>query len=110
MNNISRLMGVARLCIAAHPQLRLTQLLVLLLVAQKPGRTQSEIAQEIGLTLGAVSRAVDALGVTGRRDSRGAPGLGWIEAVPDPHDDRNRLVFLLPKGRELVQGLEAELS
>jgi DNA-binding MarR family transcriptional regulator len=110
MNNTQRLIGVARLCIGVHPQMRLTQLLTLLAVAEKPGRTQTEIAQEVGLTLAAVSRAVDVLGTSGRRDKRGAPGLGWINAVADPSDDRNMLVFLLPKGRALVRELEAQLG
>jgi DNA-binding MarR family transcriptional regulator len=110
MKNTTRLMGVARLCLAAHKQLHLRQLLLLLAVAERPGRTQTELAHEVGLTLGAVSRAIDVLGTTGRRDKRGAPGMGWIEAVADPHDDRNLLVFLLPKGRELVKQLEQELG
>lgn len=88
----------------------MTQLLTLLAVAEKPGRTQTEIAQEVGLTRAAVSRAVDALGTTGREKKKGASGLGWINAVPDPSNDRNQLVFLLPKGQALVRELEAELS
>jgi DNA-binding MarR family transcriptional regulator len=110
MKSTQRLMSVARVCIAVHPQLRVTQLLTLLAVAEKPGRTQTEIAQEVGLSLAAVSRAVDVLGTSGRKDKRGAPGLGWIEAVADPGDDRNLLVFLLPKGRALVRELEAQLG
>ena len=110
MKSTQRLMSVARVCIAVHPQLRLTQLLTLLAVAEKPGRTQTEIAQEVGLSLAAVSRAVDVLGTSGRKVKRGAPGLGWIEAVADPGDDRNLLVFLLPKGRALVRELVAQLG
>ena len=110
MKNTSRLMGVARLCLAAHPQLRMSQLLLLLAVAEKPGRTQSELAAEVGLTLSAVSRAVDVQGTTGRRDKQGPPGMGWIQVVVDPSDDRNLLVHLLPKGRDLLRALEEQLG
>ena len=110
MKNTTRLMGVARLCRAAHPQMRLSQLLTLLAVAEHPGRTQTELALEVGLTLGAVSRAVDVMGTAGRRDKKGAPPLGWIEAVTDPDDDRNLRVHLLPAGRRLVQAISKELE
>ena len=110
MKSTQRLMGVARVCISVHPQLRMTQLLTLLAVAEKPGRTQTEVAQEVGLSLSAVSLSVDVLGTRGRKGKKGAPGLGWIEAVADPGDDRNPLVFLLPKGRVLVRELEAQLG
>lgn len=36
--------------------------------------------------------------------------MGWIEAVANPNNDRNLLVHLLPKGRDLLKQLDQELG
>ena len=54
-----------------HPQLRVAQVEFLLTVALNPNRSQSELAVECGYTLAAVSRLVDTMGETGRRDGKG---------------------------------------
>ena len=88
-----------------HPQLRVTQVEFLLTIAMKPGRSQSELAIECGYTLAAVSRLVDTLGTSGRRDGKGG-ALGLIQARPDPKDDRLLLISLTQKGKNLVDLLE----
>ena len=110
MKNITRLADVARLLVAAHPQLRLTQLMILLAVAEGPGRTQTEVAEDVGLSISAMSRAVDVLGKSGRRDQASKARLGWIEAVADPIDDRRLMLHLLPEGRQLVKMIEGQMA
>ena len=88
-----------------HPQLRVAQVEFLLTVALNPGRSQSELAVECGYTLAAVSRLVDTMGETGRRDGKGG-ALGLIQARPDAKDDRLLLVTLTSRGKQLIKLLE----
>lgn len=106
MRNIRDLLAALRLARSMHPQLRVSQLELLLLVYSRPGMTQTEIAEETDLTLSAISRAVDVLGTSGRRDNRSAAKLDWIETRRNPDDDRVLQVFITPKGRNFVQTLE----
>lgn len=94
-----------RLCRRVSPQIRASQLDLLLSIALQPGRTQTELAIECDLTLAAVSRAVDVLGSTGRRD--GLSGrLGLVEAKRNKADDRILQVFLTPAGEQFVSLIE----
>jgi DNA-binding MarR family transcriptional regulator len=104
MSDLSGLMALSRLCCALHSQMRLSQLTILLAIAEQPGRSQTEIAAEAGLSVAAISRAVDVLGSTGRRDGKG-PALGLIEAVINPDDDRHLLLHLTPRGRTFLRSL-----
>jgi hypothetical protein len=85
-----------------HPQLRVSQLDLLLAVAEKEGQSQTDLAQNCCLTLAAVSRAVDALGGTGRRDGKGKK-LGLLKAERDINDDRYVLVYLTDKGKATLE-------
>ena len=95
-----------RFCRRERVQLRASQLEFLLSVALKPGQTQTELATDCGVTLSAISRAMDVLGSSGRRDSRSAARMGWVETRKDPDDDRVQLVHLTQSGREFVSLLE----
>ena len=106
MRNIRDLLAALRLARGMHPQLRVSQLELLLLVYSRPGMTQTEIAEETDLTLSAISRAVDVLGTSGRRDNRSTAKLDWIETRRNPDDDRVLQVFITPKGRDFVLTLE----
>lgn len=106
MRSIRDLLAALRLARSIHPQLRVSQLELLLLVYSKPGMTQSELAMETDLTLSAVSRAVDVLGTSGRRDNKSGARLNWIETRRNPDDDRVLQVFITPKGRDFVLTLE----
>jgi DNA-binding MarR family transcriptional regulator len=85
-----------------HPQLRVSQLDLLLSISEKEGQSQTDLAIDCGLTLAAVSRAIDALGISGRRDGKGQK-LGLIRAERDPNDDRFVLVFLTEKGKNVME-------
>ncbi len=88
-----------------HPQLRVAQVEFLLTVAMKPDRSQTELAIECGYTLAAVSRLVDTLGTSGRKDGKGG-ALGLIQDRVNPKDDRHKLISLTPKGKNLVDLIE----
>ena len=105
MRNLESLVKAMQLLKQVHPQLRVAQVEFLLTVALSPSRSQSELAVECGYTLAAVSRLVDTMGETGRRDGKGR-ALGLIQARPDSKDDRLLLVTLTSKGKNLIKLLE----
>ena len=101
---VSRLSSLRKLTVflrSLHPQLRVSQLDLLLAVAEKEGQSQTDLAISCGLTLAAVSRAIDALGTSGRRDGKGKR-LGLLRAERDPNDDRFVLVYLSEKGKNTL--------
>lgn len=102
MSDVSALHAAMRYCRRQHPQLRVSQLELILSVFQKPGQTQSELALECDLSLSAVSKAVDVLGSTGRRDKLSAARLGWLETKRNPDDDRVQQVYLTTTGVDFV--------
>jgi DNA-binding MarR family transcriptional regulator len=77
---------------------------LLLAIAAKEGQSQTDLALACDLTLAAISRAIDALGTSGRRDGKGGK-LGLIRTQRDPQDDRFVLVYLTEKGRNMLQTL-----
>lgn len=91
-----------KLCRQLGAQIRVSQIDLLLTIAAKPGSTQTQLARECDLTLAAISRAVDVLGKTGRRDGGSTSKLGFIETRRDPNDDRHLLVYLTPAGEQFV--------
>lgn len=107
MANLTKLQAAMRYCRRQHPQLRISQLELLLAIHARPGCTQSELAAECDLTLSAVSRAVDVLGKSGRRDRLSEVRLEWIRTQRNPDDDRVIQVFLTPKGTDFVTTMEA---
>jgi DNA-binding MarR family transcriptional regulator len=106
MQQIRNLHAAMRLCRRTHPQLRASQIELLLQVYLKPGMTQSELAEKVDLTLSAVSRAIDVLGKSGRRDGKSNAQMDWVEARRNPDDDRILQVFITQKGRDFVSTLE----
>ena len=106
MQQVKNLHAAMRLCRRTHPQLRASQIELLLQVYLKPGMTQSELAEKVDLTLSAVSRAIDVLGKSGRRDGKSNAQMDWVEARRNPDDDRILQVFITQKGRDFVSTLE----
>ena len=99
---LNKLRHAFKLCRQLGAQIRVSQIDLLLTIAAKPGSTQTQLARECGLTLAAISRAVDVLGKTGRRDGGSSGKLGFIETRRDPNDDRHLLVYLTPAGEQFV--------
>ena len=107
MDQLSRLRDATRLLRSAHAQFRASQLDLLLSIHLKPGQTQTELANECNLTLSAISRAVDVMGTSGRRDAKSTARLGWIEVRDNAEDDRIKQVFITPTGKQFLSLLEA---
>ena len=107
MSDLSKLHAGLLFCLHQHPQLRISQLHMLLTIALKPGQTQTELAVACDLTLSAVSRAMDVLGSSGRRDKISSARMGWVETRRNQDDDRILQVYLTKKGHEFVSLLEA---
>jgi DNA-binding MarR family transcriptional regulator len=78
-----------------------------LLVAQKEGRTVSELAKAAGVTLAKMSRQLADLSDVNRY---GAPGLGLIEQRVELYDRRFMRSRLTPKGAALVRRIASEMQ
>ena len=91
-----------------HPKLRWSQYRFLLVVAETPGQSESEVAKKLGLTLAGVSRAMDVFGSKGRRD-RSSKGRGYVEETRDPKDDRKKLLTITPAGLSFLEQLHEHL-
>lgn len=80
-------------------------LIALFLVASEPGIVSSELSRRLDLGGSSISRNVGRLGKTGygKRGTPGhQPGLGLIDAEPDPDDRRQKPLYLSAAGRVLV--------
>lgn len=93
--------NAARYCRQSNPWLRSSQLDLLLTIALKEGQTMTELATDCDLSISAVSRALDVMGSSGRRDGK-STAYGWIEARPNPDDDRVLQLHLTTKGRHFL--------
>ena len=97
INNIEVLAGVLTGIVRDHSsRLTMRQMTVLLNVrARKNEPTVRDIAQALGLSKPAISRALDRLNKE-----------GFIERITDPNDQRSILVNILPAGWEMFKILE----
>ena len=105
----STLDDIHAFCVKAmhsRPQIRVSQIRFLVTVAQfsPAGITQTEVAKQLGLTLAAISRAVDVFGPSGRKD-RGTSGLAFINVTMDPHDDRPKILTITEAGMNYLLSL-----
>ena len=87
-----------KLAAMKFPQLRVSQLAFLKAIALNPGSTQTELCQELGVTMSAISRNVDVFG-SGKAKSERHKSFGLIEAKRDVDDERLILLYLTDKGR-----------
>ena len=101
MDSLQALRGGLRLFRAVSPQIRASQIDMLLTIAMQPGISQSELAVECDVTLSAVSRAVDVFSSAGRRDGKGQ-ALGLVTAERAEGDDRTIVLRLTSKGAQLI--------
>ena len=91
-----------------HPQFRISQWRFLLVIAENPGLTQTEVANLLDVTLAAVSRAVDVLGSKGRKDRMNS-GRKFVKTERDPADERNLLLYITPAGLSFLEQIENHL-
>ena len=98
IEQLKRSFAADKLVAMKFPQMRSSQLAFLKAIALKPGSTQTELCQELGVTMSAISRNVDVFG-TGRSKSERHKSYGLIEAKRDLDDERLLLISLTDKGR-----------
>ena len=67
----------------------------------QPGISPTELAIECEVTLSAVSRAVDVMSASGRRDGKGQ-ALALVTAQRAVGDDRTIVLHLTSKGNQLI--------
>ena len=102
------LLKFAKLATKEHPKLRVNQLVFLIQVAISPGRTHTELAELLGVTLSSVSRNVDVFG-TGPAKSDRHKSLGLVEGVRDKEDERLIVIHLTRKGEHFLDELETQV-
>ncbi len=86
---------------AMGPQTTLSQASMLLMIAERPSITASELAGQAGMTVAAVSRFVAVMG-KGRKGAL-SPGRRLIAVKADPGDQRLKLLQLTIQGETLLQ-------
>lgn len=84
-----------------HPQLRVSQVKFLMIVKEYPNRSLSELAELMGVTLPAISRAIDVFGESRKNKGRDL-SLGFVSATRNVVDDRVITVQLTPKGKHFL--------
>ncbi len=104
LNNISDAVEMMR---EIHPDMTLNQVMVFLTVAVRPGVTQREIMETLGVADSSASRIVAILSDYG---NRGTGPFKLIELVEDKRDRRNKLLHLTKKGQSLASKLAAAAS
>lgn len=105
---LDALLAAAKMATMRFPQIRCSQLAFLLQVAAKPGMTQTEICQELGVSTGAISRNVDVFG-TGKNKSVRHKSYGLVEVRRDANDERLLMLYLTSKG-QIFLDLISELT
>ena len=111
--NVSRLLGFCQLVEERHSRLSFTQMRVLLTLCTvgEVGITMTKLANELGVSVSAVSRQVDVLGnagrideVTGRRYASKSCGL--VRRFECPEDYKAVRVALSEQGQAYMDSIE----
>lgn len=85
-----------------RPHMPMQMASVYLLVAMKPGISQRELFDLMGISQASISRNVTALS---DRDRHGKPGLNLIIQKRNPVDCRNTAIYLTTEGEALLSRL-----
>lgn len=81
------------------------QIQVFLTVALRPGITMENLGRDVGISQSSVSRNVAALS---KHHRLGKAGADYVEATEDPTERRRKIIFLTPRGRQIMRkALEA---
>ena len=106
MKSLESIRGGLRLFRVLSPQIRASQIDMLLTIALNPGISQTELATECDLTLSGISRGKRGMTTQGRSDGKGG-ALGLI--VETRVDGRTIVLELSDKGKKLI-ALYQEMS
>jgi len=88
------------------PQMRVNQLVLLLLVSEFPGISQKELQERdfLNCSPGGVSRNIDVFGTGNvRGKSERHKFAGFVEVRPGQCDDRTKHVYLTKKGESFIE-------
>lgn len=99
---LERLFSCCQLFQTLAPTFRVSQVMALADLYLNPGETQNELAEHLGFTVSGVSRLVDVLSDSGRRD-RDTQGLDLITASYVDDDHRIRTLELTQRGERLLE-------
>jgi DNA-binding MarR family transcriptional regulator len=104
LSKIDALLRLTRLVTEAtdNPDLPVSHLRMLLLVARQPGLTVGEYVRESGLSLSGVSRALVQMSEVRRQADRG-PGL--VKVTVNAYNRRQKNVTLTEKGQRLLESV-----
>ena len=91
------------------PQMRLTQLDLLLAVYEKEGQIMRELAIETDMTMSGISRAFDSLSKEGRKDVKVDGGQAMLRTETGS-DERIKRIYLTGKGKEVLDSYLAILE
>jgi DNA-binding MarR family transcriptional regulator len=99
---ISGIIGTIKMAREIDEVMPAQMLHVLLLIAQRPGRTVRELSELSGLSQPSISRNTVTLSPLQRPDK---PGHGLVDAIEDPTERRRKIFFLTKKGRLVVNNM-----
>lgn len=100
------LLAALELMGASAPRLTVTELKVLLYVAENPGINVAELAMVARLNMATASRSVRSLACENTPGAL-APYAGLVQVLNNPRDGRGRLLRLTPAGIALCDQLDA---
>jgi DNA-binding MarR family transcriptional regulator len=90
-----------------HADMTLLQAMCFFTVATKQGITQRALYEELSASDSAASRILAVLSDIGDRKTA---GLDLVSMRVNPNDRRERLLYLTPKGRRLIDDIAADLG
>lgn len=96
------LMATLKVLASLDTEMQIQLVALLIIVAQRPGVHQRDMAGLVGVSQSSVSRNVRALS---RHHRDGSPGFGLVEQRPDASDGRSQRLFLTAAGVALVARL-----
>ena len=86
-----------------HTSAPLSYITALFIIADKAPLNMTQLAESLGLVRTTITRMVDALSTGMQEYSRHIMGQGYIRVIPDPLDNRTKLLELTPAGQHLIE-------
>ena len=102
-------LSACRFITTAMPQLRWSQYLQLLTVAENPGITHAELAKRCRCTPAAITRFVDVFGSRGRDGRSANGGRQFVSVTSELDDDRVKSIQITRLGLGFLEQIEEEL-
>lgn len=104
-----RLVQCLRMLTEVAPEMRLNQIVMLLVAADDEGILMGDLARRCGESHSTVSRGIRKLSSP---DDPGAlmPAYGLVQLLSDASDRRARHIVLTPKGRAVARRLSALIA